>query len=176
MFSGEAKITARPLTARDWRIFRDMRILALESEPGVFFAPLSSALSKSPEEWQSLVSSPTQQAFGIFDRGRLVGITAVFTSRDDPSGSTAGLAMSFIMPKYRGRGLAKLLFDVRLDWVRARPHFKRVLVSHRESNEASRRANQRQGFLFRRRVNRTWPDGEVEDELIYELSIGEDDG
>ena len=95
----------------------------------------------------------------------------MFTHRGDPSGETAILAMSFIEAEYRGKGLSRLMYQARLDWVRAQSQFKRVVVSHRESNEASRRANQAFDFQYVGRESRTWPDGVAEVEVHYELHI-----
>lgn len=121
--------------------------------------------------WIAQLNSPSCAVFGLFDAEHLVGITAVFTDREDPSGQTAVLAMSFILPDYRGRGLSTLLYDARLAWARARPQFRRVLVGHRASNEASRKANQRHGFKFLHQRPHVWPDGGAEDEWLYELAL-----
>jgi hypothetical protein len=64
-----------------------------------------------------------------------------------------------------------MLFEARLEWIRAHRQFLRVVVSHRGSNEISRRANQRYGFAPTRRAERKWPDGTVEDEVFCELKI-----
>ena len=115
------------------------------------------------------------QVFGLFDGARLIGITAAFTWRDDPSGETVLLAMSFIIPEYRGRGLSQLLYKARLNWIRAHSQFRRVVIYHRESNEISRRANQRFGFSVLQRASRKWPDDATEDEVLYELKINHSD-
>jgi RimJ/RimL family protein N-acetyltransferase len=152
-------------------IFKEFRLQALKVAPGVFATSYEEAVTRSPEQWQTTIRGPVHQVFGLFDDERLIGITAVFTSRDDPSGETAELAMSFILPEYRGQGLSRLLYETRLDWIRAQPQFRRVIVSHRASNEASRRANQRYGFLPIGRSTRKWPDGKSEDEIFYQLLI-----
>src|SRR5262249_318377 len=139
-------IAIRALAPAEWQRFRDFRLQALKAAPGVFASSYDAEVTKSPEEWQRTISAPTHHAFGLFDGVVLIGITAVFSYREDPSGQTALLAMSFLLPEYRGRGLSRLLYQVRLDWIRASGRFKRVVVSHRASNEASRRANQRHGF------------------------------
>ena len=175
MFSGERAITVRALGESDWRTFREIRLSALEMEPGVYFSTLGAERTKTDADWQSMVIDPTLQIFGLFDGTTLVGITGVFTFRDDPSGATAMFGMSFVLPEYRGRGLAEKLFDARLKWVAAHPQFKRIIVSHRASNEAARRANQRHGFRFLKRVSREWPDGSAEDEIVYELEVGSAD-
>jgi RimJ/RimL family protein N-acetyltransferase len=164
-------ISVRPLEEPEWAAFRNLRLQALRTEAGVFASTYEDEASKGPDEWRALIKNPAQKLFGLFDDKRLIGITAVFTWRNDPSGQTAILAMSFILPEYRGRGLARRLYRARLDWVRLHPQFKRVIVSHRESNSLSRRATERQGFVLTGRTQHTWPDGNTEDELHYELKI-----
>jgi RimJ/RimL family protein N-acetyltransferase len=146
-------VTARALEPSQWEIFRALRLDALRAAP------------------QSETKGGDHQVFGLFDGERLIGITAAFTYRGDPTGQTALLAMSFILPSHRGRGLSRTLYDARLAWIRAQPKFRRVVVSHRKSNEASRRANQRHGFVRTKNVPHTWPDGQTEDEVFYELEI-----
>jgi RimJ/RimL family protein N-acetyltransferase len=141
-----AAIVIRPFDRLEWDIFKSLRLQALRDEPGVFAATYDSAAALSPEEWQDTIQGPGHQVFGLFDGARLIGITAAFTWQEDPSGETALLAMSFIIPEYRGRGLSRLLYQARLDWIRAHSQFKRVVVFHRESNETSRRAIHRHGF------------------------------
>jgi RimJ/RimL family protein N-acetyltransferase len=164
-------IIIRALECSEWVAFRDFRLQALAAHPGVFGAAYATEVTKKPEEWQSTVGGPANQAFGLFDLERLIGITAAFAWREDPSGNTAVLAMSFILPEYRGRGLSRLLYETRLDWIRSRPQFTRIVVSHRASNEASRRAIERHGFRVTHRAPRVWPDGTTEDQIFYELSI-----
>jgi RimJ/RimL family protein N-acetyltransferase len=164
-------ITIRALDPAEWEAFRDFRLAALKAAPGVFCSSYEAEVRMTPEEWQSTVRGAAHQVFGVFDGENLIGITAAFTWRDDPSGETEILAMSFILLEYRGRGVSRLLYETRLGWIRARSQFKRVVVFHRESNEASRRAIQRHGFLPTGRESRIWPDGTTEDDIFYELRI-----
>ncbi len=164
-------VTIRALDPAEWEIFRDFRLQALRAAPGVFASSYEAEVTRTPGEWQLEMKGPDHQVFGLFDGEQIIGITAAFTWREDPSGQTALLAMSFIRPEYRGRGLSRLLYEARLDWIRARPQFKRVVVFHRESNGASRRANQRHGFRRTGRRSHVWPDGTAEDEIFYELRI-----
>jgi RimJ/RimL family protein N-acetyltransferase len=164
-------IIIRGLEPPEWEVFRDFRLNALRDTPGVFSTAYDTAAAWSPENWQATIKGADHQVFGLFDAKQLIGITAVFTDRDDPAGQTALLAMSFILPSYRRRGLSDMFYDARLAWVRARPQFRRVRVSHRKSNEVSRRANQRHGFVQTKVAPLIWPGGETEDEIIYELEI-----
>src|ERR1700693_4572497 len=166
-----SNISIRALEIAEWEAFREMRLRALETEPGVFASSLEIEAAMNPAEWRTLIGGPGRRIFGLFDGARLVGITAAFTWRDDPTGETAIFAMSFLLPQYRGQGLSRLFFDARLDWIRTLRTFRRVVVSPRDPNEASRRANQRSGFKFLRRERRAWPDGQTADELMYELRL-----
>ena len=164
-------VTVRPLARSEWRMLRDLRLFALQTEPGVFSSSFAREATLAEDEWQMRMYGPDRQVFGAFDGDRLVGITGVITFRDDPSGETAMLVMSYLLPEYRGRGLSALFYDERFRWLREHPQFKRVLVYHRRSNEPSRRAIQRYGFILTHAVPTTWPDGAIEDEFHYELSL-----
>jgi RimJ/RimL family protein N-acetyltransferase len=164
-------ITIRTFAPPEWTLFREFRLAALYAAPGVFSSAFESEQAAPDSYWRAMLTDPTAGVFGLFDDGSLVGLTAVFTARTDPHRQTAVLAMSFILPEYRGQGLSAMLYDARLDWVRTRPGFRRVIVGHRLSNDVSRRANQRHGFQLIDRTSRVWPDGVEEDELTYELRL-----
>jgi RimJ/RimL family protein N-acetyltransferase len=102
-----------------------------------------------------------------------VGITGTFTDSDDPTGGTVGFGMSYLSPEYRGRGFASLFYETRFAWVRARPHFRRVIVAHRESNEPSRRTIEKFGFQRTESIPHHWPDGTDDDDVCYELLLDE---
>jgi RimJ/RimL family protein N-acetyltransferase len=161
----------RALEPSEWEAFRDFRLDALKAAPGVFAFSYDQATAQLPEDWQAAIKGDGHQVFGLFDGERLIGITGAFTYDGDPTGQTALLVMSFILPPHRGRGLSRMFYDARLAWIRSQPRYRRILVSHRKSNEASRRANQRHCFVQTKIVPHTWPDGEAEDEVFYELEI-----
>jgi RimJ/RimL family protein N-acetyltransferase len=161
----------RPLAEAEWLPFRDLRLHALRTEPGLFFASYEREAALEPAEWRARLTGPGKCVFGLFADTELIGITGIFTSADDPSGATAELGMSYILPHYRGRGFSSLLFEARLRWATAQPQFTLVRVSHRHSNQASRHAIERQGFVLVRSAPRLWQDGVLEDEVFYQLSL-----
>jgi RimJ/RimL family protein N-acetyltransferase len=164
-------ITIRALDTSEWETFRDVRLAALKESPGTYFTGYEEVANWSADAWQDAIKGLGHQVFGLFDGNQLIGITAAFTDREDPTGQTALLAMSYIKPAYRARGLSDFLYRARLAWIRSQPQFRRVVVSHRKSNEASRRANQRYGFVQINVTSYTWPDGETEDNVSYELAV-----
>jgi RimJ/RimL family protein N-acetyltransferase len=165
-------MTLRPLTESDWAALRRIRLHALQTEPGVYSSTYDLECEKTGEDWRWLaVGDERHQLFGLFEGETIAGITAVFADRDDPSGQTAVLAMSYISPAHRGQGLSRSFYEARLNWIRSKPQFTRVRVSHRRSNDASRRANQRFGFREIGTRETAWPDGGVEEEVRYEMAI-----
>jgi RimJ/RimL family protein N-acetyltransferase len=165
-------LTLRPLAESDAPVFRRLRLHALRSDPGMYFSSYDEVAKRTDDEWRELARGDDLHCvFGLFDGAVLVGISAVFADRTTEPGSTAIFAMSYILPSYRGRGLARRFYEARVTWVRERPQFERIVVSHRRSNAPSRRAMLRAGFTEVGAAARTWPDGELEDELLYELPI-----
>jgi GNAT superfamily N-acetyltransferase len=161
----------RTLSPSEWTMFRDLRLFALQSAPGMFESTYAQAATRSEADWRALLGSPHQQIFGLFDSEKLVGIAGVFTSREDPA--TAHLVMDFLLPEYRGRKLWRGMYEARLDWVRSRKTFRRAIVAARESNAPSLAAMSGAGFKQTHREAHTWPDGVTEDEIWFELRLGD---
>ncbi len=164
-------ISIRQLQPSDAEMFRDLRLEALQASPGAFSSSFEREKDLPLSRWRELLAAPDGAVFGLFDGTAMIGLTAIYTDRKDSSGETAALAMSYVRPSYRGQGLSALFYDARLAWSRAQPDLRRVRVGHRASNEASRRAILRHGFVLTGRSNHLWPDGVAEDHLHYELLL-----
>ncbi|WP_425228132.1 GNAT family N-acetyltransferase [Sphingomonas sp.] len=167
-------IALRQLRPDDWEAFRAVRLAALADAPGNFFASLAEAQALPDPWWRTLLTKQRTALFGAFahEEGsdRLVGITGAFTDRDDPTGRTAAFGMTWLAPGHRGQGIGHRFYQVRLDWARTQG-FARVEVSHRGSNEPSRRAMLAAGFRHVATRRHCWPDGAEEDDLLYELRL-----
>jgi RimJ/RimL family protein N-acetyltransferase len=161
----------RALGPDDWEVFREMRLCALQHHQGVFGDNYDESRQRPDEYWHETLNGQGKGVFGLFDGQKIIGITAIFTDREDPSGQTAVLAMSYILPEYRGHKLSRLLYTARIDWAKDQPQLTRIVVSHRESNEASRRANQAFGFKYIGSKEKVWPDGITENQCLYEMRI-----
>jgi RimJ/RimL family protein N-acetyltransferase len=165
-------VSLRALAGDDWAALRRIRLHALRTEPGLFFRRIDDEADLGDDAWIALASGDdAHQLFGLFEGAELVGISGVFTDRDDPTETTASLGMSYLLPAYRRRGFGSRLYQARLAWAAARPKFMRAAVGHRRSNEASRRAIARFGFRWTRNEPHVWPDGETEDDVCYELPL-----
>ena len=162
----------RPFRPDEWKVFRDFRLAALVESPGLFFSPHAREAAFPDEKWQAMLNDPTCQVFGLFDGETLIGLTGAFTDRDDPSGATALVAMGYVAPSHRGQGLSHRLHEATMGWILAQPQFRRVVISHRESNTASRGGILAAGFVETARTGPwDWPDGTQEDDIAYEYRI-----
>ena len=164
------RIVVRPFTVDDWALCKEVRLKALQSDPKSFGSNYAKEAAYDDAKWREQLANPDVVAFGVFLDGKVIGMTGVMHSNADRS--EAGLWGSWLEKEYRGRGVSALMYKARLDWVRSRPEIERVIVSHRESNLASKHANQKHGFHFTHSDDgKVWSDGKNEPEHFYELKV-----
>lgn len=164
-------IAIRALLPEEWQAFRAVRLAALAESPGNFFRTAAEERARPERDWREMLTSDDGAVFGLFDGERLVGLTAVYIDRAIPARDTAGLGMTWVAPAYRGRGLAATIYAARIGWARDK-RLARIIVSHRDGNEPSRRAMLAAGFSETGRAPHRWPDGELVDNIDYELPLG----
>lgn len=164
------KISIRPLMSDEWEMLRNIRLRALSLHPYYFAWTAQKAAAQPESFWRDYLTGDRKCVFGLFDRGKLIGITGVFTHCDYPDGKTADFGMSFIESDYRGQKLSRLLYQSRIDWAREN-NFDRIIVAHHIENKASKHANQHFAFRYISEHMHDWPDGSRAIELIYELKL-----
>lgn len=167
-----ARIHVRLFTPDEWPLYKAIRLEALQSDPHVFGSSHAKESADPDSRWQDGLRDPqTVAIFGVFDGDALIGMTGIKLLRDDPAGLTAKLWGSWIKPAARSRGVSIPMYRARLDWAAAHPTVKRVIVSHRQSNAASMRANQKHGFQKTHSEDHVWPDGVSAPHVFYELLL-----
>lgn len=160
----------RKLTKEDWESLREIRLKALEEHPGNFSARLDDVSSKNESYWHDLLDSKGKCIFGLFEGANLIGISSIFDEGFYDGRKFGSLHMSYIKPDYRNRHLSRLFYEARIKW--AREHeIQSLHVSHRENNEASRKAIERQGFYRIKQEIIEWPDGRKAMDYIYRLDL-----
>lgn len=166
-----ADIHVRALHPDEWKLLRDMRLRALTENPGYYSTALKDAQAAPPAFWQKMINSPDKGLFGLYDAENLIGITGVFPSKDDPTGRTGFMGMSYITPHYRGQGLSEKLYDARLAFALNKTNWERLVISHRAGNISSQRAIIRHGFQKIGEHEILWPDGTYGVEVEYVLDL-----
>ena len=166
-------VSIRQLNENDWREFSQIRLKALKTDPEVFGSNYESESKFTESDWRSRLQSNDSAVFMIFAVDTPIGMTGVSLWREDETNRTAIFWGSWLEPDFRRKGLSEMMYRARLDWVKKRPTIERIIVSHRASNVASKYANQKHGFVFTRTHEKIWADGEIEDEVCYEMKINE---
>ncbi|MER2519414.1 MAG: GNAT family N-acetyltransferase [Bdellovibrionales bacterium] len=165
-------VSIRPLTPDDWQAFQALRLEALKAYPHFYCSSYQSEAGYDQEKIKKYwLNGGNKSVFGLFDGDALIGITGVFTWKEDAAGKTGVMGASYIRPSHQGRGYSRLLYQARIDWAMEHKEWSKLVVSHRASNERSRRANQAFGFVLTHKSSHAWPDGTHEDELHYEMDL-----
>ncbi len=111
----------RPLTAGEWRTWRDMRLRALADAPDAFGATLADESRRTDDTWQQRLSAAAVSGrdcplVAEVD-GAAVGLTWAKASED---GALVSLYQVWVAPESRGRGIAAALLRHATDWSAAR--------------------------------------------------------
>ena len=112
-----------------------------------------------------------KQVFGLFDTDKLIGITAVFTWGEDPTGKTGIMAMIFIEPEYRGKGYSSLFYIACIGFAKNYLVWDELTIGHRKGNEPSRKGMTNHGFQFKETEEIDWPDDTRDIEYRYKLNL-----
>lgn len=164
-------ISIRQINEKQWQEFREIRLKALQSDPKVFGSHYEREVNKSKQDWKEWAGDKHQGLFLIYDDEKLIGMTGIFIPQDTTAKTTAVLWGSWLAPDYRRKGISHLMYKTRIDWAKQQPELRRIEVSHRESNVASKFANQKHGFKLIKEEDKVWHDGISEKDVIYELKI-----
>lgn len=164
-------IEVRPFRPEEWQLYRTVRLKALENDPLVFGSSFEKEREYADDKWQQDLVNPDLAVFGVFLNGDVIGMTGVAVDREDAAKEKAKLWGSWLEREWRSKGLSRKMYAARLDWAKAHPTVRRVIVSHRKSNAVSKRANQRHGFRFTHAEERVWHGGQKETEFFYALDV-----
>ena len=165
------KIFIKQISSSAWKEFREIRLKALQADPKVFASHYEKEKTNSKQDWIDWVKEKGQAIFLIYDNEIPIGMTGIFISQDTVTKTTAILWGSWLEPDYRRKGISDYMYKARIEWAKNQHELKRIVVSHRESNIASKFANQKHGFQYVREENKVWHDGLEEKEFYYELKI-----
>lgn len=159
----------RKLMPQDWPLYKTMRLEALRLHGDVYGTSYKEMADRTDAEWEAILAQEDSAFFVLFDGDGIIGIGGVFTQ--DKSTRTGMLIAGYIREAYRGRGLSRLLYQARIDWAKQSGLFDRLLIGHREGNEASRRANQAFGFQPIGMIDYVFGNGETAKDHQYELRL-----
>jgi len=164
-------LICRPFERDEWEALRDLRLEALQDSPGSFSSIFEKEKKRPERHWRNTAHSDECTVFGLFIDDVPVGIIGITTMSADATGQTAVLWGTYIQPAYRGNGLTKPLYKTAIAYAKARTDWNRLVISHRDSNIASKKATLSHGFKYTISENKNWPDGTSEPESFYEMDL-----
>ena len=168
-----AAISIRPLTADDAFAFRALRLEAVKRDGRYFATSYEAEATRPLAGWRELCAEVNRRCvLGVFDQGRLVGISALEPWSGDATGASVLLRSSYITPAYRGRGLAKPLFATRLQWAAAHD-YRRAVLFIREGNAASTGLHEQFGARPWFTKPMQWADGKTAPAHWYQIDLAE---
>jgi RimJ/RimL family protein N-acetyltransferase len=173
-FHNDDGYNIRPFRKSEWKELRDIRLEALKNHSDVFASNYADESLQSEQDWLTWIETDGSKCtFALFNTAsKVIGMTSIVTAREDITGQTAKLCASYISESEKGKGLSDLLYKARIAWAKAQDgRFKSIIVSHREGNEASRRANQKYGFQHTHTQMVKWPDNQFANEVFYKLNL-----
>lgn len=159
----------RKLAPQDWPLYKYIRLEALRLHQDVYGTSYKEMCDRPDAEWKNILLKNDSAFFGLFDGANIVGLGGIFTQ--DTNTRTGMLIAGYIREAYRGRNLSRLLYQARIDWAQESGLFDRLVIGHREGNEASRRANQAFGFQPIGVIDYVFGNGETAKDHQYELRI-----
>ena len=164
----------RILAETDFARYRRLRLEALELDGRFFASSYVEEKNYTDNQWKRLSAErPDNCVIGLFSGDKMIGMTRVIRWDEDPLGQTVLFGRSYIKPEYRGRGLASLLYEARLEWARRIPNVKSAVVFHRVGNTTSKHINEKNGAKYWLTRPMQWADGETADGLWYRVPLFE---
>lgn len=160
--------TLRRFLPDDWQDYRAIRLEALQTESHFFGTGYEEELNETEEQWRKRLSHSIGAYWGLFYETECVGLTGIWPRQKE--NDTLLLRSSYIRSQHRGMGLSGLFYTARIEWAKAHG-YKRLVVYHREGNEASKAANQKFGFRYTHTESMDWPDGSADGHICYELRL-----
>lgn len=136
-------ITVRRLGPEDWRVWRDVRLAALEEAPDAFASTLARELAFGKEIWRGRMSGPGVHVMSFASR-QPMGIAATFVP--DPSAAPELVSM-WVRPEWRSRRVGAALVTEVLAWAREN-RYGEVRLWVVEGNTAALRLYENTGFVL----------------------------
>jgi ribosomal protein S18 acetylase RimI-like enzyme len=148
-----SRIDLLRVTDNDWRLWRGLRLAALEEAPYAFSQKLSDWTGTGDTEgrWRARLTTVPFNVVGYLDALE-VGIV----SGARPKGPTAQLVSMWVTPSARGKGVGNALINASIEWSRALGA-DGIHLDVFEDNEHAIRLYRRHGFVDRGR-NSSKPD------------------
>ncbi|MEN5033696.1 GNAT family N-acetyltransferase [Pseudomonas sp. TWI929] len=113
-------VIVRPITAGDWRPYRELRLKALRESQDAFASTYELESAREDDEWEARIaavaSSKSAQAFFAVKRNEICGL--VWCKASDVEADVVEIFQMWVAPDARGFGVGRALLERALSWAR----------------------------------------------------------
>lgn len=166
----------RRLTSADASAFQELRLAGLRDEPSAFGSSYEEEKDFSTAIIEGRLAERSDQGlFGAFDQGALFGLVGLGRERMHKLSHKGLIWGMYVMPEYRGQGVARALLAKALTLARSVPELKQVNLFVNASNVDAIRLYESFGFKqFGREPGALLINGVFHDEVQMYLSLAND--
>lgn len=152
------------LLPNDWTKYRDIRLLALQSDPHAFGSSFEEESGLSETDWRN---RNTSMWFAEND-GDIVGLIGLLRCENLASKHCGFMVALWVKPQYRNQGIASTLVE-RLKDAEAEPGIRKISLHVSETQQAAKRLYEKLGFKEVGLVKANlFKDGKYLDEYLME--------
>lgn len=127
----------------DWKLWRELRLAALEEAPYAFGSQLADWIDAPEQRWRERLSEPNAHQVIVSIDGTPVGLAGGFRAEEP---GVAELVSMWVAPAGRGRGVGDVLMTTIEDWARA-DGARILMLSVVPGNDAAHNLYLRSGFV-----------------------------
>ncbi|TDD44922.1 GNAT family N-acetyltransferase [Kribbella antibiotica] len=133
----------RELGSDDWKVWRELRLAALEVAPYAFGSKLADWVDAPEEKWRARLELPGSRNAVVYSDGTAVGMASGVPAEVD---GVVGLISMWVAPAGRGKGVGDRLMDWVEQGARATgAHTLELMVA--EGNEKAIGLYERSGYV-----------------------------
>jgi len=157
------------LAPEDWKIYKDLRLEALEKEPTAFGDSFAEASKRTDEDWKGKVAKSTSHIFVAREGEDCFGMTAFFQESGEKMKHIAYIWGVYVRESHRGQKVSKKLMQVLMDEVQKNKEITKINLNVNTKQIAAVKLYESFGFQIAGTLhNELKVDGEYFDEHAME--------